>query len=538
MTPFDLNGKFRSVSYHDSLPRLAVRGAGVTVFFQTVSLVVQTIATVALARLLKPADFGVVTIVTTISLLLSSAGLNGFSEAIIQRDEIDRRLVSNLFWINLALGGLLSAGFAAAGSLLARLYGDPRVGEVAIGMSVTILLAGTSVQHLALLKRAMYFAVLSRLDIVARAISVLVSIWCGWKGWGYWALVAGSIAYALVASIGAWWLCRWVPSPPSRAAGTAAAVWYATHVYGRFSLNYCARNMDNALVGWRFGAGSLGFYKKAYDLFALSANQLVAPLSVVAVSSLSRLRRDSARYQQSFLQGLAAMAFVGMGLGAVLSLAGDDLIRLLLGSGWEPAAQIFRWFGPGVGAMLIYNTHGWIHLSIGTPDRWLRWGILEVSITGLLFVLGLAWGPVGVAAAWTTSFWILIVPAFLYAGKPINLGVRPIVGAVWKYAVASLLAAGSALVHIRFIPYFANVDPTWTGTARHALKVSGLFGLLYLTAIVLLHRGTAPLSQFLRLLKAAMPSKRSAISTCDKPYSLMPATGLTRTSAEEIASHS
>src|SRR5205807_1946003 len=157
------------------------------------------------------------------------------------------------------------------------------------------------------------------------------SVGFGWAGWGDWALVAGAVAQSLATSVGAWSACRWFPGQPRRVAGTAAMVRFALNVYARFSVNYSARNTDNLLVGWRFSAQSLGFYKKAYDLFALSASQLVAPLTVVAVSALSRLNQDSVQYRRHFLSTLGVMAFVGMGLGANLTLVGTDAIRLLLG---------------------------------------------------------------------------------------------------------------------------------------------------------------------------------------------------------------
>ena len=72
---------------------------------------VQIIGTVVLARLLAPRDFGVVAMVTTVSLFLSNFGLNGFTEAVLQREEINHALASNLFWINLA-----PAWFSQSGS--------------------------------------------------------------------------------------------------------------------------------------------------------------------------------------------------------------------------------------------------------------------------------------------------------------------------------------------------------------------------------------------------------------------------------------
>ena len=290
-------------------------------------------------------------------------------------------------------------------------------------------------------------------------------------------------------------------------------------VYGRFSVNYFSRNTDNLLVGWRFEAQALGFYKKAYDLFSLSASQLVAPLSNVAVSALSRLSCNSVEYRRYLLNALAVTSFVGMGLGADLTLVGKDVIRLLLGPGWEESGRIFTFFGPGIGIMLLYSTHGWIHLSIGRPDRWFRWGILEFAVTVLLFVAALPWGPVGIAVAWTASFWILTIPAFWYAGRPIGLGIKTVTAAVWKYVLSSLLAGCASAIIMRILSPFVNTSSSLHAFAR-ILTNSALFGTLYLTVVILLYRGCTPLYQAARLLREMVPwerfSTRSAVALTDR----------------------
>ena len=484
---------------------LAVRGAGATVFSSGIALAVQMVSTVVLARNLRPADFGVVAMATTFSLLLVNFGLNGFTEAVVQREHLDRYLASNLFWINSSIGLLLTVAFAASGKLMARFYHDPRVAHVAIAISLTIFFTSVSVLHGSLLKRAMRFYALSINDLVAGAICVAVSIFGALAHWGYWALVAGAVARPLSAGIGIWLLCRWTPALPRRVAGTGAMVRFALNIYGRFSINYCARNTDNLLVGWRFGEGALGFYKKAYDLFLLSACQLVSPLTSVAASALSRLDQRSAQYKRYLLSALAVTTFVGMGLGADLTLVGKDVIRMMLGPGWEPAGRIFTFFGPGVGIMLLYGTHGWIHLSIGTANRWLRWGLVEFAVTCSFFVVGLHWGPEGMAMAWTASFWVLTIPAFWYAGKPIGLGVGSVLGAVWKFILASLMAGGVAAVILhKMLPSFA-VALTTLAAFVHIVVISLLFTALYLAAVILLHGGFGPLYQLGGLLQEMLP---------------------------------
>jgi PST family polysaccharide transporter len=504
MIPFDASGAFCRLADDSELRRLAVRGAAATVFAQALALAAQLVSTVILARLLTPADFGVVAMVTTFSLLLMSVGTSGFSEAVIQRDEMDRFLASNLFWITCAIGLILTIGFAGAGSLLARFYRNSLLVHVAVAMSVAIFIAAAPSIHLALLRRAMRFSAVSVNDVVGRAINTAVAVLLALRGWGYWALVAGIVAQGLSTTIGAWWLCRWIPSLPRRGVGTRAMIRFAANVYGRFSASYFARNFDNLLIGWRFNATALGFYKKAYDLFALSASQLTAPLHNVALAALSRLNADPDRFKRYLANSLGIVAFIGMAVGADLTLVGRNVVRLVLGPKWSESGRIFELFGPGIGVMLLYSTVGWIHLSIGKPGRWLRWTLVELAATALLFVVALPWGPAGIAVAWSVSFWILLIPAFWYAGRPIGFGVSSLMAAVWRYAVASLLAGLATAAIIRGTPISAS--PTGAGAALEAaIIISALFVTLYLGTVILLHWGFVPLRQFARLLRELAP---------------------------------
>lgn len=472
-----------------------MRGAGTIVLSGSLGLAVQVVSTVVLARLLLPRDFGLVALVSTFSLLLMNFGHNGFTEAILRWEKIDHRLISNLFWISVSIGAALTIAFAASGRLLELLYHDPLVPAVTAGMSLTILFSSLSVQHLALLRRAMRLGTVSGNDIFSRVASVALAILLARRGWGYRALVAGVVAQALVQTLGAWYLCRWIPGLPRRVAGTRSLVSFAMSVYGRFSINYFSRNVDNLLVGWRFGATSLGFYKKSYDLFALSAGQLTAPLTNVAVAALSRFNPRSEEYKQHLMSGLAVTALAGMGLSGALTVVGANLVRLLLGPGWEPTAKIFTYFGPGVGAIVLYYVHGWIHLSIGRADRWLRWGIVESVVTFLCFLVALPWGPAGIAVAWTASLWFLLIPAFWYALSPIQISVKSIIAVLWRYIAAAPLAALACSWIARgldtegWFPALQELLPWIVSTLL-------LYSALYLGVVAALHRRWPPLPYF------------------------------------------
>lgn len=473
---------------------------------QSAGFVVQMASVIILARLLTPTDFGIVTMVTTFNLLFRSWGLNGFTELIMQREEMSHTLASNLFWVNLSIGTLLTVVFAASGKLMALFFSNPAVTPVAAGMSLTIFLGCLAYIHLALLQRAMHFRTVALINFIGAAAYVLFCILFALAGWHYWALVWGCVVqYSLIAVL-SWSMCRWVPSLPSRKSGTSDGVGFAFNVYLHFGFNYLTRNTDNLLVGYKFGAQVLGFYKRAYDLFVLAATQLLSPLSSVAVGVLSRVSGDRDQFERYFLRALTLLAFVGMGMGADFCLVGRDFIRVLLGPQWDEAGKIFTLFGPGIGVMLLYNTHGWIHLAIGRPERWFRWGLIEFACTGSLFLVMLHWGPSGIAFAWTASFFILMLPGLWYAGKPIELNVWRMVSLIWKFFAAS---SGAALLTFAVTRNFRAPVMLESGEAAalRLIVTTTVFVVFYLLAVVAFHGSMKPIEETIAMLRYLVPSR-------------------------------
>ena len=506
MIPFQPDGTFHPIASGEGLRRTAVRGAGVSIAASAGSFVVQMASVVILARLLTPADFGVVTMVTTFSLLFRSFGLNGFTEFIMQHEDLTHSLASNLFWIELGLGTILTLAFASLGPLLSLFYRNSAVAPVAEGLSLTIGIGCLGWIHQGLLQRAMRFRTTAIINFAGQLALVIVSIALAMAGWHYWALVWGSVAQTVVVAAGAWLVCRWMPSRPGRVAGTGAGLKFATSVYSHYAFSYSTRNTDNLLVGWRYGAQSLGFYKKAYDLFVLPETQLLSPLSAVVVSTLSRVNGNREQFQRYFLRAISVLALVGMGVGADFALVGKDLIRFLLGPGWDEAGRIFSLFGPGIGVMLLYNTHGWVHLSIGRPERWFRWGLMEFVCTASLFLLALHWGPSGIALAWTTSYFLLMFPGFWYAGKPIGLGIGPVFHVIWKFFAASFVAGmGTALI-IRIMPQFVAGSGAPDAFMRMVTD-SFIFFALYLGGVITFHLGLGPITETVSLLRDLLPQR-------------------------------
>jgi PST family polysaccharide transporter len=244
----------------------------------------------------------------------------------------------------------------------------------------------------------------------------------------------------------------------------------------------------------------LGYYKRAFDLFALPSIQLGFSLTTVAVAALSRCRQDLAQYKRHFLGALGVMAFVGMGLSAELTLVGKDMIFVLLGPKWGETGRLFTIFGPGIGMMLLYSTHVWLNLSIGRADRWFRWGFVDLSVSAVFIFIGLYWGAEGVALAWVATYWVITLPALWYAGRPITLGVLAMFDVVWKYILAAALAGACTLAIANALPSLISA-PGIAGAAARISVNSLLFAAMYLGVAMLLHSGFGPLYQIKGLFR-------------------------------------
>lgn len=514
MKPFQPDGTFRAVASDAGLRRTAVRSAGATITGQMANFVLSMGSVSVLARLLSPADFGVVAMVTTFGLLFRSFGFAGFTELIVQREGLTDSLASNLFWVELSVGAILTLAFASAGPLMALFYHNETVARVAVGISPMIVLGCLGWIHLGLLQRAGHFKSTALINFAGQVALLVVSISLAVEGWHYWALIWGIVAQSAITAGGAWLVCRWIPSWPVRAPGTRSGVKFATHVYSHHAFNYLTRNTDNLLVGWRYGASVLGFYKKAYDLFVLPESQLLSPLSMVVVSTLSRIREDREQFRRFFLGAISVMALLGMGIGADFALVGKDIIRLLLGPGWDEAGRIFALFGPGIGAMLLYNTHGWIHVSIGRPERWLLWGLIEFFCTASLFILTLRWGPSGIAFAWTVSFFLLMFPGFWYAGRPIGLGLGSIISSIWRFFLASVVAGCTTALIVRSMPHLAMTFGAPIALVR-ILAISAMYFSLYVGSVIVFHRSMKPINDAVGLLRDLLPGRMPEATTLE-----------------------
>jgi len=390
----------------------------VTFTSQVLKFLLQIGSTAVLARLLVPADFGLVAMVTAITGFMVIFKEMGLSVATVQRPEITHGEVSNLFWVNTGMGAGVMLLTMLLAPLIARFYQDPRLVGITLLSAVGYLFGGLSVQHQALLRRKFRFSTLAAIDFGALLAGNVVAVGLALAGAGYWSLLALSLGRAAVETGCMWAMSGWKPSLPLRKANIRPLLSFGAHLTVADVLGYLSNNVDKLLLGRLFGPVQLGYYNRAQNVIAVPLEQLTGPLNAVGIPVLSRVADDPPRYRRAFLGIFRLVAFLLPPCVVFLMVGADWLVRILLGDQWQAAVPLFAAFGLVAFTKPIASVCIWTFATQGRTRELVKWTALNACFVLAAVIAGMPWGALGVAVAYSVSGVLLRTPVlFWFAGK-------------------------------------------------------------------------------------------------------------------------
>jgi O-antigen/teichoic acid export membrane protein len=397
------------------LKRRSVRGGAATVLGQGVSMALQIGTTFVLARLLSPTDYGLQGMVLTLTAFFSLFKDAGLSVATVQRETLTNEHISTLFWINLALGGFLTIAVAASGPFLALFYKEPRLFWLTVASASIFLFNSLSVQHKALLDRAMRFSTGVKIDILSSTIGSVIAIGMAARGFGYWSLICQNISLPIVGTAATWIAMPWMPGRPRWTQELRSMVRFGSTVTLNSVVVYIAYNTEKILLGRFWGAAPLGIYGRAYQLATLPVQQLIGAVHIVAFSVLSRMQSQVERLQRAYLQSLSVI--VALTIPVVISslLFANEIILIVLGPKWTAAAPVLRLLSPTVLVFALVNPFSWFLRATGRVARSLKIAFLICPVVIFGVVAGLHYGPSGVAFGYSAAMVLLFVPMVAWA---------------------------------------------------------------------------------------------------------------------------
>ena len=411
-------------SVRANLKRKSIHGAFFTAAGAAADFVVRLAATVVLARLVLPEHWGLVGMVTAITAIAEQFRDLGLSAATVQKKEISHQQVTNLFWVNVLAGLLITLGISALAPVIAAFYGDSRLTLITIAMASNFFWGGLTVQHHALMVRQMKLPQTATLNVVANILGAILAVVLALNHCGYWALVWREIARSIILVTGTWALCPWVPGLPRKGADVGGLLRFGRDITVTTILDAMVANMDQLLIGKFTGAVPLAWYRQGYQLIMTPVEYLFTPIRSVAQPGLSAVQADPDRYRRFYDKIVFFVSSATVPLGIFIAIYAQEITHVVLGPKWAGAAPILCIFALAASIRPTMGTSGMVLVTSGKSKTYLVVVLMHSVTLVLCLLVGIRWGAQGIAMAHLAKALLIAVPTLYYSlrGSPISFG--------------------------------------------------------------------------------------------------------------------
>jgi O-antigen/teichoic acid export membrane protein len=390
-----------------------------------------------LARKLDPAAFGLVALAGVMLEYVRVFVDQGFSEAVIQRANLEPEHLDTAFWTGLLTGAVLAAACALGAVPIARMLGDPALAPVLRWLSLGFVISGLSSTQAALLQRRLAFRELAARSFMAQLGSGSVAIYLALEGYGVWALVGHSLADAVFGVVTLWTVSGWRPGFNVRWRHFRELSGFGASIVGFKLLNLISQRSDMVMIGSLLGSVALGYYTVAWRIFHAMTKLLTSVMNRVAFPVFARLQQEPERLRSAFYEATQLTSLVTFPAFLGLAALAPDVLPWAFGAKWVESVPVMRVLAFVGILQSLTHFNGSLIKGAGKPVWRLGIASVQATVNVAAVWLGVQHGITGVAIAVTLAGFALY-PLGFFAVRRLT-AIEPL-----RYAsqfVAPLLAA-------------------------------------------------------------------------------------------------
>jgi O-antigen/teichoic acid export membrane protein len=298
--------------------------------------------TVLVARILVPADYGIMALA---SMFIGTAGVlaeMGLGGAIVQFRDLDRRELDTCFWIIVTLSAIAYAVLALGAPAIADWFAVPRLADVLPVLGLGLPLNACTVVSSSLLRKRLALDQVSQAEIIGALVTLPVVLSCALAGFGVWALVIGSLVSWLARDAVILAFAPWLPGLRIGGERAKEMLHFSLTTFGVSILWALREQADVAVIGKITGQVTVGLYSMAKDLAMLPTAKISSVVYALSSPIMAELQTDIAAMRSAFFRALRLTAAITFPASAGMALVADDMIAVLLGPKWLPAVTVLR----------------------------------------------------------------------------------------------------------------------------------------------------------------------------------------------------
>ena len=357
--------------------------------------IITWVITLIVMRLLAPGDYGLIGLAMMITGFFALFNNLGAIPALIQRREIDTNLTRQVYGLLLLCNCVLYCAVFVGAPYFAAFFNQPRLAEIVQVLGILLILGALAAIPSALLQRDLKFKSISLIELSSTIVSSLTVLTLAIFGFGVWALVAGNLVKPALNMIILLKVTRFRMTPKFDFSGLGSVLSFGTKVSAAQIIWYISSNFDGFLIGRVLGKEALGLYSVAYNLALLPTSKIMSLSNQIAFAAYARIQDERARVVKYFQESVALSSLVFFPACWGMSAIADDLVTVVLGPKWQPAAIVLRIVALGVPYRAFVMLMDPLVTGIGEPGVNLRNTLTTILIIPSGMAAGIYWGLTG-----------------------------------------------------------------------------------------------------------------------------------------------
>ena len=385
------------------------------------------LSTIVLSRLLLPAEFGFVTLITVFINFISIFSDAGITHAIIRSDygtTYHKALMNLTLWIGVGL--FLSMLLLAYP--IALFYQNMELIPATIVLSSLFIFRALAIVPTAVLTKNLKFNILGRFTLLIGLSNAIQTIVLAYLNFSYWAIILPQIINSIIH----FFLLKsktdfkfkiysfaYVKSALNKSKSLIG------NVTGFNLINYWAGSSDALLVGKLYGEGDLGLYNRAYSLMTMALNLIGGIFNIVLYPSFKELKSNGGDILKEYAHVLNIISLITLPLGVILILFPEPLVLFLWGKNWEPVSLFLPYFGLLIMSKPLMSANTNIYILLGKERLNIKLGLVSAIIMVVSIIVGAFISLTFVSILHAAAYLSLVIPLNIYFGFYKGMGFSP-----------------------------------------------------------------------------------------------------------------
>lgn len=410
-------------SADDGLWAAFARSVRVNVFAEVFSQGIRVGGFIYLARHLLPADFGILRVLITATLLVGIAASAGIPDAIIQRAELTMDHEATAGWIIFGLSIASAAILFLTAGLIATAMAMPALKAAIALMALPVMIDGSSSMANARLRRQLRFGALARADFLAELAFLAVAVAMIWMGLPRWSLVAALAARLTCHGLMVWYSEPYLPRRAPRKSAARDLFRFSMSVWGGRLLGTLSANADYLLVGRLLGSQILGYYVIAWDLLRFVPDRLYYVAGRVTLPAFSRLQHNNHALAHAYKEFTGYLARLILPMMTCVAVAAPYVVVGLYGNQWLRAAAPLRILAIGLSLAGLRLAIGSIYYTKDHPSFDIYLHGVRLLLIIVAVTLTVRFGLIGVSIAMSAVESVVSIAGQMLAGRLIEMSL-------------------------------------------------------------------------------------------------------------------